>query len=88
MSQLRLRMKVWTDPTTNKLYMVASGYIDTRKDCMVAYAMRDDDTRQLELTIAAWNKLSYKFFVVDGDAPRPEKKFQPDPVAGAGVIHP
>jgi len=71
---MKLRMKVWTSPEGN-LYMMAAAYMDLRQDRMVCYAMRDDDTKQLLLTVEQWNALEYHFFEDKGPAPRPERKW-------------
>lgn len=84
---MRLRMKVWINPENGQLYLVATGYYNTANDRMVAYAMRDEETKQLDLSPEEWNALEYKYFKEDGDAPRPEKKFSLDRVGG-GVITP
>jgi hypothetical protein len=79
-------MKVWTHPATKKLYMVAAAYLDTRDEKMTCYAMSDEDTRLLRLTIDEYNALTYRYFKEDGEAPRPEKKWEPDPVGGGPIV--
>lgn len=86
--KLRIKMKTWTDPVNGNMYMVASGYFNLAEERMVAYAMRDDEARQLRFTIDEWNDLPYHFFNEDGPAPKPAKSYRPDPVGGSGVIHP
>jgi hypothetical protein len=39
-------------------------------DLMRAYAMRDDDTKVVELRVAEWNALPFYYFQEDGPAPR------------------
>ena len=47
---------------------------------MHAYAMRDDDTRLVELTVDEWNALPYFYFDEDGPAPRmPARPFDSVP---------
>ena len=80
MSNLRVRVKVWTNPKNDKLYMVSNAFGQARGPdiVMTAYAMRDDETLMVEFTVDEWNALTYKYFLEDGDAPRPEKKRSPD----------
>jgi len=87
MGDLRLRMKVWTNPDNGELYLVAVGYYSAKTDLMSAYAMQDKETKQIELTPEEWNALPYKYFSEDGDAPRPTKKFSLDRAIG-GVVTP
>ena len=64
MTDLRLRMKVWTDPATDKRYLMPTAFMrDVNSDMMCAYAMRDEDTKIVTLTTHEWNTL-------DGPAPR------------------
>ena len=73
---MRVRVKVWTDPSTSKRYLmpvavmrdVTNGRPVT--DVMHAYAMRDDDTKLVALTVAEWNALDFYYFHEDGPAPR------------------
>jgi hypothetical protein len=73
---LRLRMKVWTDRTTNKRYLMPSAFMrdvvrgQPVTDVMYAYAMRDDDTKIVTLTAVEWNALPFFYFNEDGPAPR------------------
>lgn len=92
MSRLRLRVKVWTNPKNGNLYMVSNAFGQMRKNdiIMTAYAMRDDETLMVEFTVDEWNALDYKYFLEDGDAPRPEKKWNPDLPDGLGggpIVH-
>lgn len=74
--KLRLRSKIWTDPTTSKRYLIPAAFmrdvVDGRpvSDVMLAYVMRDDDTRLITLTTDEWNALPFYFFQEDGPAPR------------------
>lgn len=73
---LRLRMKIWTDPSTSKRYLMPSAFmrdvVDGQpvSDAMYAYAMRDDSTKIVTLTAAEWNALPFFYFQEDGAAPR------------------
>jgi hypothetical protein len=73
---LRLRMKVWTEPSTSKRYLMPVGVMrDVARgspvtDVVHAYAMRDDDTKLVILTVAEWNALDFYYFHEDGRAPR------------------
>jgi predicted nucleic acid-binding protein len=73
---LRLRMKIWTDPETSKRYLMAMALMrDVRggvpiSDVMIAYAMRDDDTKIITLTMDEWDALPFFFFQEEGPAPR------------------
>ena len=73
---LRLRMKVWTDPVTAKRYLMPTAFMrdvvngKPVGDAMIAYAMRDDDTKLVTLTGAEWNTLPFYYFEEDGVAPR------------------
>jgi hypothetical protein len=76
MNNLRLRMKVWTDPSTSKRYLMPMGFMrdivngQPISDVMYAYAMSDDDTKLVVLSAAEWNSLSFFYFREDGYAPR------------------
>jgi hypothetical protein len=73
---LRLRMKVWTDPKTFKRYLMPTAFMrdvvngQPVTDAMYAYAMSDSDTRLVTLTAAQWNALPFFYFREDGYAPR------------------
>lgn len=74
--QLRLRAKVWTDPKTDKRYLMPTAFMrdvvngKPVSDVMCAYAMRDDDTKLITLTADEWNTLPFFYFQEDGPAPR------------------
>lgn len=85
-SSLRLRMKIWVHPETQKRFMVAAGYLELKSERMIAYAMSDEQTYPLKLTIDEWNALPYFFFREDGPAPKPEKKYDPDPFTGGPIV--
>ena len=68
---LRLRMKIWTDPTTSKRYLAPTAVMsDPRFGTMVVYAMSDEDTKIIRLTPIEWNALPFFYFKEDGAAPR------------------
>ncbi len=71
---LRLRMKIWTDPQSGQRYLMATAYMVPNgrpiSDAMRGYAMRDDDTKLVDLTIDEWNALPFYYFAEDGEAPR------------------
>ena len=68
---LRLRMKIWSDPTTHKRYLMPSAVMpDPRFGTMHAYAMSDEDTKIVKMTPAEWNALPFFYFQEDGPAPR------------------
>ncbi len=73
---LRLRMKIWTDPQTGKRYLMPAAFMrdivngQPVTDAMYAYAMRDDDTKLVTLTAREWNSLPFCYFREDGPAPR------------------
>lgn len=75
-NNLRLRMKVWTDPRTLKRYLMPMAFMrdlmngQPVTDVMYAYAMSDDNTRVVTLTAAEWNALPFFYFQEDGHAPR------------------
>lgn len=75
---LRLRMKVWTDPATARRYLMPAAFMrdvlmgQPVSDVMRAYAMSDEDTKLITLTAAEWNALPFFFFREDGPAPRRE----------------
>lgn len=68
---MRLRMKVWTDPKTKKRYLAPTAVLtDMRRGIFTAYAMSDDDTKQIQLGVDEWNALPFFYFKEDGPAPR------------------
>jgi hypothetical protein len=73
---LRLRAKVWTDPQTAKRYLMPTAFMrdvvrgQPVTDAMYAYALRDDDTKLVALTVPEWNALPFHYFQEDGPAPR------------------
>ena len=75
-ASLRLRMKVWTDLTTAKRYLMPSAFMrdvvngHPVSDAMYAYAMSDDSTKIVTLSAAEWNALPFFHFQEDGPAPR------------------
>jgi hypothetical protein len=75
-NNLRLRMKVWTDPSTLKRYLMPTGFMRDLMnglpvtDVMYSYAMSDDETKLVLLTAAEWNSLPFFYFREDGYAPR------------------
>lgn len=75
-ASLRLRMKVWTDLTTAKRYLMPSAFMrdvvngHPVSNVMHAYAMSDDSTKLVTLTAAEWNALPFFHFQEDGPAPR------------------
>ena len=75
-NNLRLRMKVWTDPSTLKRYLMPMAFMrdlmngQPITDVMYAYAMSDDSTRVVTLTAGEWNTLPFFYFQEDGYAPR------------------
>jgi hypothetical protein len=78
-AKLRVRMKVWTDPTTAKRYLVPSAFMrdllngQPISDAMYAYALRDDDTQTVLLTAGEWQALPFVYVQEDGPAPRPKR---------------
>ena len=75
-TKLRLRAKVWTDPKTEKRYLMPTAFMRDVvagrpvSAVMCAYAMRDDDTKLVTLTADEWNTLPFFYFQEDGPAPR------------------
>jgi hypothetical protein len=74
---LRVRMKVWTDPTTSKRYLMPMAQMrdvvngQPVSDVMYAYAMREGEpTKFVTLRGAEWNTLPFFYFQEDGPAPR------------------
>lgn len=73
---LRLRMKVWTDPTTGKRFLMPSAFMrdvvngQPVSDVMYAYAMSDEETKLVLLRAHEWNTLPFHYFNEDGPAPR------------------
>lgn len=76
---IRLRMKVWTDPTTAKRYLVPSAFMrdlvngQPINDIMYAYALRDNDVQVVTLTAGEWQALPFVHVQEDGPAPRAER---------------
>ena len=75
-NNLRLRMKVWTDPSTLKRYLMPMAFMrdlingQPITDVMYAHAISDDNTRVVMLTAGEWNALPFFYFQEDGYAPR------------------
>lgn len=73
-------MKVWTDPVTGNRFLMPQALMRDSKNgkpfgtAMIAYAMRDDATKLVELTIDEWNTLPFYYFEEDGAAPRAAKR--------------
>lgn len=70
---LRMRMKVWTDPKTQRRYLMPIAFLsDPKYGVFTAYAMteEDEDLRTVKLTILEWNALPFFYFNEDGPAPR------------------
>jgi hypothetical protein len=68
---LRIRMKIWTDPATSRRYLMPTAIMpDPKSGVLTAYAMTDEDTRMVRLTAAEWNALPFFYFREDGPAPR------------------
>ena len=90
---LRLRLKVWTDPSTAKRYLMPSGFMrdvvngHPVSDIMYAYAMSDDDTKIVTLTALEWNALPFFYFQENGAAPRASAR-RPDVVPPHGEAPP
>ena len=69
-------MKVWTEHTTGKRYLMPSAFmrdvVDGRpiSDVMYAYAMRADDIQRVTLTAGEWQALPFVYVQEDGPAPR------------------
>lgn len=62
---LRLRMKVWKDPATLKQYLMPVGIL-SGGGRMMAYAMTDEETKIIHLTVDVWNSLPFFYFKEDG----------------------
>lgn len=75
--KLRLRMKVWTHPRTNRRYLMPTAFLISRNGDMKAFAMRDDETLEVSLSVAEWNSLPFRYFVEDGEAERAVRKYMP-----------
>jgi len=75
-NNLRLRMKVWTDPRTFKRYLMPLGFMKDLvngqpvTDVMYSYALSDNETKIVALTAVEWNSLPFFYFQEDGHAPR------------------
>jgi hypothetical protein len=73
---LRVRLKIWIHPQTTKRYLMPTAFMrdvvngQPVSDVMVAYAMRDDDTVVVTLTVAQWNAMPFFYMQEDGSAPR------------------
>ncbi len=76
---LRLKMKVYTDPETQKRYLAAAAAFHP-DGYLVTTVMSDDHTKVVRLLPDQWNALPYFYFKEDGAAERPKAKW--DPVAG------
>jgi len=87
-TDVRLRMKIWTDPTTTHRYLMPTAFFrdvangKPASAVICAYAMRDDDTRLVDLTVDEWNALPFFYFEEDGPAPRATPR-SPDVVVGS-----
>lgn len=68
---LRLRMKVWTDPSTGTRYLMPTADLsDPASGLLTVYAMTDTGTKVVKLTPIEWNALPFFYFQEDGPAPR------------------
>src|SRR4029077_17453521 len=67
-NNLRLRMKVWTDPRTFKRYLVPLGFMrdlvngQPVTNVMYSYALSDNETKIVTLTALEWNSLPFFYF--------------------------
>lgn len=72
---LRVRMKVWTDAETSARYLVPSAFMrdvvngHPISDVMYAYAIGEDEVKQVTLTASEWQALPFFYFQEDGPAP-------------------
>lgn len=70
---MRVKMKVWTDPTslTKRRFIVPAAFMKHKGSAIMrAYAMCDEETKLIELTQEEWNTLPFFYFKEDGEAPR------------------
>jgi len=75
---MRLRMKVWTDPDTDVRYLCPAAFMKRGHEpfMMSAYAMNDEDTKVIELTMEEWDSLPFFYFKEDGECTdRPKRNF-------------
>lgn len=75
---MRLRCKVYTNPETGEELMLAMGMMFAQNKVR-AFAMSDDGTVEVSLTVAEWNATPWRWFKDDGDAEAPVR--DPRPVA-------
>jgi hypothetical protein len=66
---LRVRVKVWTDPTTKKRYLVPKADLDMKRGRVIAHAVADEGTKTITLTAVEWQTLPFYYFQEDGLAP-------------------
>jgi len=72
---LRLRMKVWTDPSTFKRYLMPSAFMrdvvngQPVTDVMYAYAIGADEVQRVTLTAGEWQALPFSYFQEEAPAP-------------------
>jgi hypothetical protein len=71
MTNLRLKMKVYTNPETGRRYLAATGVVE--RGFVYATVMSDKETKGAALSIDEWNDLPYFYFKEDGPAEKPEK---------------
>lgn len=73
-SNLRLRMKIWTDLRTAKRYLVPTAFmrdvVDGRpiSDIMCAYAIGEDEVLYITLRANDWQALPFAYFHEEGSA--------------------
>ncbi len=87
---LRLRMKVWTDPKTQKRYLMPAAFVNPRRGgdtsdtlWMKAYAMSDEDTKVVDITAYEWDRLPFYYFKEDGEVVFEDRpKRLPDLISG------
>jgi len=73
-TDLRLRMKVFTDEVTGHRYLVSMAIANLAEQTVHVYFMSDEETLFRSLPIDDYNALPYFFFKEDGPAPRPEMR--------------
>ena len=67
---LRIRVKIWTDPANGRRYLMPTAIPDPKSGVLTAYAITDEDTKVMKLSVAQWNALPFFYFREDGPAPR------------------
>jgi hypothetical protein len=79
---LHLRMKIWTDPKTQKRYLAAQATEDKKTGLFTAWVQADMEApRKVVLTGAQWSALPLSYFKEEGAAEHALNLYPPQPQA-------